>query len=114
MSPAISRSLWRPATPLATSSGEASTRHEASAGLAPHQRASRGTAQASRTSPARAITRWATTSSHGSAVSPAARSPPISGTGPYGAGVAIQRGSTPSTIGPGTDRGPTSAQGPCS
>ncbi|PKH43799.1 hypothetical protein CXG46_04975 [Nocardioides alpinus] len=97
---------------MATISGEASTRQEASAGFAPHHRASRGTAHASRSRPTRAITRWATTSSQGSAVRPAARSPPMSGTGPYGAGVAIQRGSTPSTIGPGIERGPTRLHGP--
>ncbi|PUA82616.1 hypothetical protein C7S10_02470 [Nocardioides currus] len=108
ISPTISRSLWRPPTPWASISGEQSTTDDASAGSTPAHAASLGTAQASRASPSSATRRCATTSSHGLPVTPATASPNSSGTGPYGAAVSIQRGSTPCTIGPTSTPGPNS------
>ena len=97
--PTISRSLWRPATPLATISGDTRTTPEATAGFAPVQRASRGTDQASRASPTSARQRCATTRIHGLPVVPATMAPKNTGTGPYGVAVSHHSGSTACTIG---------------
>ena len=105
--PSISTSLWAAPRPCVISTGLATTSQVATFGSTRQALASRGMAQAISTKPSTARRRCASISTYGSMVSRAASPPYASGSGPYGAGVAIHIGSTASTTWPDRTPGPT-------